>query len=73
MFPGLQRRIDDAVRKVGGDPDAIRAEAAKAAVQKYQEDVQAYALLKSSCYTPAPVAPKPVPLAAAPLASAISK
>ena len=57
LFPGLQEKIDQQIRRAGGDPDAMRAAAAQAAQQKYQDKMQAWNKKRSACYaTPVPAA-----------------
>lgn len=56
LFPGLQQKIDQAIIRAGGDPNAMRAAAQQAAQQKYQAELQAYQQRRNACYAPTPAA-----------------
>jgi hypothetical protein len=74
LFPGLQAKINAAIRKAGGDPDAMIAAAQQAAQQKYQVALQAYQQKRNACFasTPVPVTlPVTGPLTAAKPAPAL--
>jgi hypothetical protein len=66
LFPGLRQKIDDAIRKAGGDPDAMRAQADQAAKDEYQTEEQAYQKKRSACSAPVitPAAAEQVPATA---------
>lgn len=49
LFPGLQKKLDDAIKKAGGDPDAMRAQADQVMKDKYQAEEQEYQKKRSAC------------------------
>jgi hypothetical protein len=52
LFPALQAKIDQAIRKAGGDPNAMRQAAAEAAQIKYQDAMAEYQRKSQACYLP---------------------
>jgi hypothetical protein len=74
LFPGLQQKMDEMIRKAGGDPNAMRAAASQAAQQKYADAKAEYERQRAACSAPAVVpvnpfitpVPAPAPGAAAP-------
>ena len=65
LFPGLQKKIDDAIRSAGGDPVAMREEGMKASAQQYRDKLQAYNQKRSNCSAFVLVAPASTPPALA--------
>lgn len=57
LFPGLQARIDAAIRKAGGDPNAMRQAAAEAAQKKYNDQLADYQRKTQACYQPIAATP----------------
>lgn len=57
LFPALQARIDAQIRKIGGDPNAMRQAAAQAAQEKYKEKLEEYQRKLAACYGATPVPP----------------
>jgi hypothetical protein len=52
LFPGLQQKIDEAIRKAGGDPNAMRQVAQEAAQKKYNDKLAEYQRKEKACYQP---------------------